>query len=91
MVGMDDDDRGAYQPAVAVEPADDGGHGRVDTGNGQEEVTILSFLVIRDTENHRESSEDDKMTKKKRCLGRSEKVATSMTKKETAHGGTEES
>jgi hypothetical protein len=48
-----------YQLTVTVEPADDDGHCRVDTGNGQEEGTVLDVVIVLDTEQNRESSEGD--------------------------------
>ena len=56
------DNRGHKQCSltVAVEPADNDGHGGVDTRDSQEEGAVLRMVVAHDTEECRESSEGDK-------------------------------
>jgi hypothetical protein len=56
---LDDRDRKRYRLTVAVEPADDDGHGGIYTGNCQEESTVFDVVVVLDTEKRRESSEGD--------------------------------
>jgi len=53
------DDRGHEQCrlTIAVEPTDNDGHSGVNTGDGQEEGTVLRLVVARGTEERRESSE----------------------------------
>ena len=58
VVGSADIDKW-YPLTVTVEPADDDGHGGVDTGDSQEEGTILSMVIAHDTEECREPSKGD--------------------------------
>ena len=46
-------------PTIAVEPADDDGHGGVDSANGQEEGTVFNVVVVLDSKEGGESSEGD--------------------------------
>lgn len=61
---LDDRNDGGCRLTVAVEPADDDGHGGVDAGSSQKEGTVFDAVVVLDAEERRESSEGDEQREK---------------------------